>query len=88
MDQLHEKYSSLQSRLLELGSLAVAFSGGVDSTFLLQVAHDVLGDRTLAVTAASSATGMSLVPPVATTTRPLPVGVGSSPITPVLDRGS
>ena len=52
MDQLHEKYSSLQSRLLELGSLAVAFSGGVDSTFLLQVAHDVLGDRTLAVTAA------------------------------------
>ena len=52
MDQLHEKYNSLQSRLLELGSLAVAFSGGVDSTFLLQVAHDVLGDRTLAVTAA------------------------------------
>ena len=52
MDQLHEKYNSLQSRLLELGSLAVAFSGGVDSTFLLQVAHDVLGDRALAVTAA------------------------------------
>ena len=52
MDQLHEKYNSLQSRLLALGSLAVAFSGGVDSTFLLQVAHDVLGDRTLAVTAA------------------------------------
>lgn len=51
MDQLHEKYNSLQSRLLELGSLAVAFSGGVDSTFLLQVAHDVLGDRALAVTA-------------------------------------
>ena len=32
---------------------AVAFSGGVDSTFLLKVAHDVLGDRCLAVTASS-----------------------------------
>ncbi|MCI6013199.1 MAG: ATP-dependent sacrificial sulfur transferase LarE, partial [Firmicutes bacterium] len=32
---------------------AVAFSGGVDSTFLLRVAHDVLGDNVLAVTAAS-----------------------------------
>ena len=52
MDLLHEKYSILQSRLSELGSLAVAFSGGVDSTFLLRVAHDVLGDRALAVTAA------------------------------------
>ena len=52
MDSLHTKYDALRSRLTELGSLAVAFSGGVDSTFLLQVAHDVLGDRALAVTAA------------------------------------
>ena len=52
MDTLHTKYDALRSRLQELGSLAVAFSGGVDSTFLLQVAHDVLGDRALAVTAA------------------------------------
>ena len=52
MDTLHTKYDALRSRLQELGSLAVAFSGGVDSTFLLRVAHDVLGDRALAVTAA------------------------------------
>ena len=52
MDTLHSKYDALRGRLQELGSLAVAFSGGVDSTFLLQVAHDILGDRALAVTAA------------------------------------
>ena len=52
MDSLHTKYDALRSRLTELGSLAVAFSGGVDSTFLLQVAHNCLGDRALAVTAA------------------------------------
>ena len=52
MDTLHTKYDALRSRLQELGSLAVAFSGGVDSTFLLRVAHDVLGDRAIAVTAA------------------------------------
>ncbi len=39
---------------MSLGSLAVAFSGGVDSSFLLKCAHDVLGDNVLAVTARSS----------------------------------
>ncbi|MBO4899984.1 MAG: ATP-dependent sacrificial sulfur transferase LarE [Lachnospiraceae bacterium] len=45
------KLNTLKDNLSSLGSLAVGFSGGVDSTFLLSVANEVLGDRVVAVTA-------------------------------------
>ena len=51
---LDEKFNVLKLNIEKMGSLAVAFSGGVDSTFLLKVAHDILGSRALAVTARSS----------------------------------
>ena len=50
---LQEKYGKLKEYLASLGSVAVAFSGGVDSTFLLYAAREALKDEVIAVTAAS-----------------------------------
>ncbi|MCK8824101.1 ATP-dependent sacrificial sulfur transferase LarE [Fuchsiella alkaliacetigena] len=53
MKALDTKFNKLKADLKEMDSLLIAFSGGVDSTFLLKVAHDVLGDQVAALTSAS-----------------------------------
>lgn len=47
------KLEQLQSLFTEMGQALIAYSGGIDSTLVAKIAYDVLGDRALAVTAAS-----------------------------------
>ena len=49
-----EKFAALCNQINAYGKLAVAYSGGVDSTFLLKVAEALLGDQAVAITARSS----------------------------------
>ena len=50
-DDMEKKLNDLKKYIADLKSLAVGFSGGVDSSFLLAIAHEVLNDRAIAVTA-------------------------------------
>jgi len=52
-DSLDAKHARLRELVAGYGSALVCFSGGVDSTLLLRVAHDVLGDRCLGLTTIS-----------------------------------
>lgn len=51
---IYQKFENLKNNIKSLESVAIAFSGGVDSTFLLKVASDVLGEKVVAITAKSS----------------------------------
>ncbi|HEX3006013.1 MAG TPA: ATP-dependent sacrificial sulfur transferase LarE [Bacteroidales bacterium] len=52
MDKM-QKYENLKAILSEMKEVVVAYSGGVDSAFLLKVAHDVLGEKAYGVLAIS-----------------------------------
>lgn len=50
---LHPQLEQLKNIFAQMESALIAYSGGVDSTLIAKIAYDVLGDRTLAVTAIS-----------------------------------
>ena len=53
--ELQAKYNRVQSLLREMGSVVIGYSGGVDSTLVVKIAHDVLGENAVVVTGDSEA---------------------------------
>ena len=77
LELAESKLHSLEDRLRALGSVMVAYSGGVDSAFLAATAHRVLGDRMLAVLADSpSLARRRLTKPSRSTSPPRPASAG------------
>jgi uncharacterized protein len=54
IEDLERKLAALRQLLSEMGRVVVAYSGGVDSSFVLKVAHDCLGDDVVAITESSA----------------------------------
>jgi len=51
---IYNKLTLLKNNLKKFKNIVISFSGGVDSTFLLKIAHDILKENVLAITAKSS----------------------------------
>ena len=52
-NELKQKYEKLKKEIKKLDNAIVAFSGGIDSTLVLKVAYNILGNKVIAVTADS-----------------------------------
>src|SRR6185436_1707574 len=68
------KFEHLENILRESGRVLIAFSAGVDSTFLLKVAHDTLKERITALTASSA----SVPPGELAAAKEFPIGSAAS----------
>ncbi len=53
--ELNTKYAQIQEILREMGCVVIGYSGGVDSTLVVKIAHDVLGENAVVVTGDSEA---------------------------------
>jgi uncharacterized protein len=74
-DVQQSRLEKLKALLREMESVAIGYSGGVDSTLLIKVAHDVLGDRAIAVIGASEAFPQGEVEAALQVARPIGIEV-------------